>query len=317
MIGLFSKEIHLPLNRVNINNLDLNLVKIKKIDDKYCRYVTKLYNEFYKLIHTNNIEKINCELLNNYSNNIIDIKDNIDDIRKCDLIISPSHSDTYHLIKEMNSSPNEELLVICFDMHSDTYDYNTKLWKGNVFSKLLKEKIITNFIVVGVPKKKVKNTINDVPSDLIEKVIIKKNFCIKKNIKKIKPTRIFISIDIDCLDTRKKQYSALEYCPFTILYYLSTLNLSEDSKEETIEKVKNCIYVKNELGYANLYKTGENKLNVKKIIKSINKIKKYCYKKKITLGFDNKMYFDITEVNGYDYDKKTLECLTMLIDELI
>ena len=318
MIGLFSKDINLPMNKVNINNLDLNFEKIKRIDNKYCQYVTKLYNEYYNVIHTNNIETINCELMKKYSNNIIDIKDNLDKIKECDLIISPSHADTYYLVKKMNTASNEKILVICFDMHSDTYDYNVKLWKGNVFSKLINEKIISDFIVVGVPKKKIKNTISDIPTDLIKRITIKKNFMLKRNIKKIKPDRVFISIDIDCLDTRRKQYSSLEYCPFTILSNISNLNFNENYADEIIRKVKNCIFVKNKLGYANLYKTGENKISVEIVIKSIKMIKKYCYNKKIALGFkDSKMYFDITEVNGYDYDKKTLEGLTLLIDELI
>lgn len=39
-------------------------------------------------------------------------------------------------------------------MHSDTYDYNDNLWKGNVFSKLLKENYINSFVVLGGTKRK-------------------------------------------------------------------------------------------------------------------------------------------------------------------
>ena len=148
--------------------------------------------------------------------------------------------------------------------------------------------------------------------------MLKKTFNLKKYLRTIKPTTIFISIDIDCLDTRKNKYSALEYCPMTILSNLSKIKKDFYSDEEIIELVKGCILVKNELGYSNLYKVGENRTSIEKIIKYIKKIKKYCTRYKINLGFYNKkIYADISEVNGYDYSKKTFEVIVKLIDELI
>ena len=223
MIGLFSREKHIPTNNIDIDNIELIINRIKNMNNVFCKYATKLYYEYYDIIHENNIININTELHNYYNDNIIDIKDNIKKIDDCNLIISPSHSDTYFVLKQLNKNKKERVLVICFDMHSDTYDFNDSLWKGNVFSKLLKEKIIDNFIVYGVPNYKIMNTFNDVPNDIKEKIKIKKSFNIKKDIKKINPTTIFISIDIDCLDTRKNKYSSLEYCPMTIMSNLSKI----------------------------------------------------------------------------------------------
>ena len=296
----------------------INIIRIKNIDNIFCKYSTKIYYEYYNIIHQNEIEDINVELKDYFKNNIVDINDDINKIDDCNLIISPSHSDTYYILKQLNSEKREKVLVICFDMHSDTYDYNDSLWKGNVFSKLLKENIIDHFLVYGVPNYKIKNTLNDVPKDIKEKVKIKKTFNLKKYLRTIKPTTIFISIDIDCLDTRKNKYSALEYCPMTILSNLSKIKKDFYSDEEIIELVKGCILVKNELGYSNLYKVGENRTSIEKIIKYIKKIKKYCTRYKINLGFYNKkIYADISEVNGYDYSKKTFEVIVKLIDELI
>ena len=78
---------------------------------------------------------------------------------------------------------------------------------------MLKENVIENLIVYGIPKSKINNSLNDIPVDIKEKIKIKKNFFIRKEIKEINPQTVFISIDIDCLDTRKKKYSSLEYCP--------------------------------------------------------------------------------------------------------
>ncbi len=318
MIGLFSKEKYIPTNNINIKNLDFIIGRIKNNNDKLCRYVTELYFEYYSIIHESNIENIEIELKKHYKNDIIEINDDVEKIENCNLIISPSHSDTYFVLKQLIKNRKENVLVICFDMHSDTYDYNDKLWKGNVFSKLIKEKIINNFIVLGVPNNKIKNTFNDIPCDIRNNVKIKKIFGIKNDIKKFKPTTIFISVDIDCLDTRKNKYSALEYCPMTILSNLSKVDINDKTDEEIVMLVKNCIFVKNDLGYSNLYRVGENKLNIKKLIKKIKQIKKYCLKNKVNLGFnDKKIYADISEVNGYDYNKKTLEVISKLIDELI
>lgn len=251
-----------------------------------------------------------------YKNNIIDIKNDIQKIKKCNLIISPSHSDTYFILSELFKDYDNNVLVICYDMHSDTYDYNDDLWKGNVFSKLLKENVIENLIVYGIPKSKINNSLNDIPVDIKGKIKIKKNFFIRKEIKEINPQTVFISIDIDCLDTRKKKYSSLEYCPMTILSNLSRIDIKNKNDNEIIKLIKDCIFVKNDLGYSNLYRVGENTLNIKKLIRNIKKVKKYCIKNNINLGIEG-MYADISEVSGYDYSKKTIEMMSELIDELI
>ena len=85
---------------------------------------------------------------------------------------------------------------------------------------------------------------------------------------------------------------------------------------EIIKLIKDCIFVKNDLGYSNLYRVGENTLNIKKLIRNIKKVKKYCIKNNINLGIEG-MYADISEVSGYDYSKKTIEMMSELIDELI
>ena len=87
-------------------------------------------------------------------------------------------------------------------------------------------------------------------------------------------------------------------------------------EREIIKLIKDCIFVKNDLGYSNLYRVGENTLNIKKLIRNIKKVKKYCIKNNINLGIEG-MYADISEVSGYDYSKKTIEMMSELIDELI
>lgn len=166
MIGLFSKGKYSLTNYIDVNNIDKIFDRIKNNNDKICNYVTNLYFEYYNIIHENNTQNINVELKQKYKKNIIEINDDIKKINNCNLIISPNHSDTYFLLKHLIEAKNKNILVICFDMHSDTYDYNEQLWKGNVFSKLIKEKLIKGIIVYGVPNKKIKNTYKDIPEEI-------------------------------------------------------------------------------------------------------------------------------------------------------
>ena len=104
----------------------------------------------------------------------------------------------------------------------------------------------TYFNIIGsasrkIPKSKINNSLNDIPVDIKEKIKIKKNFFIRKEIKEINPQTVFISIDIDCLDTRKKKYSSLEYCPMTILSNLSRIDIKNKNDNENNTNTINTV----------------------------------------------------------------------------
>ena len=94
MIGLFANEKHAITNEIDVKKIEQIIDKIKYINDNLCHYVIKLYYEYSDIISENNVKDINEELKHKYKNNIIDIKNDIQKIKKCNLIISPSHSDT-------------------------------------------------------------------------------------------------------------------------------------------------------------------------------------------------------------------------------
>lgn len=77
MIGLFTKENYIPTNKIDIDNLELIINRIKNIDNIFCKYSTKIYYEYYNIIHQNEIEDINVELKDYFKNNIVDINDDI------------------------------------------------------------------------------------------------------------------------------------------------------------------------------------------------------------------------------------------------
>lgn len=323
MIGWLSKETEKQDKIINFDLLNENIEIIKNLKSKkrIMKYVIDLFDEYksFLKINYNNVNYVTDNLKKEYNDNLKNITEDISKVNDCSIILSSSHENTFYILKELNKRKKEKVLVICLDMHSDTYDYNDNLWKGNVFSKLLKDNYINSLVVLGVPKEKIAYTKKNISKDIQKKISISYNYDIKKYLKKYKPATIFVSIDIDCLNTRNDKITALEYCPMTILKNISMISLKKLSTREIKNLIMNCVYVKNDLGYANLYKVGENKINLKKLIDIIKNIKYQCSKNGINLGFNYKSHIwaDITEISGYDYGNLTSELIIKIIDELI
>ena len=101
------------------------------------------------------------------------------------------------------------------------------------------------------------------------------------------------------------------------MYYISKINFAELNKNNYEQKIKECIHVKNELGYSNYYHTGENNLTSDMVIKIINNLKEYCVEKNINLGLsEGAPYFQIMEISGCDYGNFSANLVVKLIDGL-
>lgn len=315
-ICFFSKSGYAFNNSINIPNLKENIKIIKNNKCKYYRYITKVYKKLEKILDNKNTSTV-IDNLNGFYNNIDYIKNDLNKIKNYNITLSASHDDTYYIIKSLNKE-KEKLMIICFDMHSDTYNSSLPLWKGNVFSKLLVDGYLDSFLVIGVPKYKIKMTEKSISKDIKDKVKILRNSNIKKYIRKYNPDRIFFSIDIDCFNSLNNAYTALEYCPSTILSELSKYNLNSNlSKDDLSQIVTSCIYIKNQDGYKNLFKIGENYLNLSKVKNMILKVKKICKSWGIKFGFNkcnNTIITDITEIIGYDYGNNTANLIINLIN---
>ena len=302
MIGWLTDDLKMP-NKLNFCKLAKIMNIIEDLDDEYSKYVFALYQE-YKNLFDKKFENIEDSIIKKIK--IQKLNQNLPMANNCNIVLSNSHKETYFLIKELNKTKLKNSTVICFDMHSDTYSHEDNAWKGNVFSKLLYEKIIDNVLIIGVPQDKLELTLNDIDENIRDSVHIIKIQEIEKYIVKTQTKNIFLSIDVDCMNTRKLKMTSLEYCPATILNNIS--NFSEDViyKKDAKNIIKNAIFVKNNLGYSNLYHVGENGLDLTDLKEGILQIKKCCDKLKLNLGFESKCYADITELFGYDYDDITL-----------
>ena len=100
--------------------------------------------------------------------------------------------------------------------------------------------------------------------------------------------------------------------------YVSHISSNSINNDNFVDKIHECVHVKNELGYSNYYHTGENNLSVLDVISIINDIVSFCENNGIILGLkSNSPYFQIMEVSGYDYGNLTMKLVVKLIDCLV
>ena len=109
-------------------------------------------------------------------------------------------------------------------------------------------------------------------------------------------------------------YEESEYTEL-ILEQISKLNVNNLLSDNSKELVKECVLIKNDLGYANLYKIGENRITIDVLCQKINEIISYCKEKNIILGFNN-IYGDISEIIGNDYNFRTFNAIIKLLTVL-
>ena len=311
MINWISSEDEKNARKVNFDNLVkvMQFVNSQNCDDEMVIYAKQIYIEYIKLL-SKEPTLLKEALINSCNDEFV-----VDgDLRSSDVIVSPSDLNSYHTIKELNKD-KKDLTVVCFDMHSDTYDYNDFLWKGNSFSMLMKEGYINHYIVIGVPEHKRQSSIDDTNEDLRSRVHLINENELFDTLDMIRPENIFVSIDADALDCRRAGYTGVEYSPATILNHIS--HIDEINENNYIDKIKSCIHVKNELGYSNYYHTGENDITKNDRIRVVNSLNNYCDSHDINLGLNpNEPYYQIMEISGYDYGNLTSEMVVELIDGL-
>ena len=147
MVNWISSDDEKNARKVDYNNLCriINFVKRQNPTDEMVKYVCEIFDEYIDVLREEPM-LLKESLQSLYSEDFI-----VDaDIEKSDIIISPSDLNAYFTIKQLNKD-KKDLAIGCFDLHSDTYDNNDFLWKGNSFSRLMKEGYINHYIVFGVP----------------------------------------------------------------------------------------------------------------------------------------------------------------------
>lgn len=311
MVNWISSEDEKNARKVDYNNLCrvMNFVKSQNTNDEMVKYVCEIFNEYIYVLKEEPI-LVKDSLQNCYNDNFV-----VDgELEKSDIIISPSDLNAYFTIKQLNKT-KKDLAIVCFDLHSDTYDYNDFLWKGNSFSRLMKEGYISHYIVIGVPKEKRAMCIEDTNEDLKNRVHLIDEDELLITLARTKCKNVFVSIDADCFDCRRSKYTGVEYSPTTILNHIS--HIDSINKDNYVDKIRSCVQVKNTLGYSNYYHTGENDLTVDDVIRIVGDVSYFCDIYGINLGINpDTPYFQIMEVSGYDYEGLTTNMIVKLIDGL-
>ena len=203
MINWISSEDEKNARKVNFENLVrvMQFVNQQDCNDEMVNYAKQIYIEYVNLLSTEPL-LLKEALINSCSDDFV-----IDgNLRESDVIVSPSDLNSYYTIKELNKD-KKDLTVICFDMHSDTYDYNDFLWKGNSFSMLMKEGYINHYVVIGVPKHKRQNCMDDTNEDLRSRVHLIDENELFDTLDILRPENIFVSIDADAFDCRRAGYT--------------------------------------------------------------------------------------------------------------
>ena len=311
MVNWISSADEKSARKVDYNNLCriMNFVKMQQPTDEMVKYVCEMFNEYVDVLKEEPI-LLKDSLQSRYSDAFI-----VDaDIEKSDIIVSPSDLNAYFTIKQLNKD-KKDLAIVCFDLHSDTYDYNDFLWKGNSFSRLMKEGYINHYIVLGVPKEKRAMCLEDTNKDLRSRVHLIDEEELLNTLYATGCKNVFVSIDADCFDCRRAKYTGVEYSPATILNYVSHIDSIDENNY--VDKIRACVHVRNALGYSNYYHTGENDITVDDVTRIIAIVSYFCDTYGISLGVNPESpYFQIMEVSGYDYAGLTTDMVVKLIDGL-
>jgi len=145
------------------------------------------------------------------------------------VLLSDTHTSTGPTLRECKrANPNTRYSVLCVDAHADIYATSEPLWKGNVFSRLIEEEVISRLLVLGVPQFRIDNVLSDTPAHIRERVGFA-DYRVRSNVQHMlewlteDADEVFVSIDPDGLNTREAVYTAMEYCPFQVLLNIGTL----------------------------------------------------------------------------------------------
>ena len=313
MINWISSDDESKERKIDYENLCrvIGFVKAQRSSNEMVRYACDIFDEMKDTVSFEPV-LLKDSLMQQFGERFV-----VDStLEESDVILSPSDLNAYHTIKQLNKG-KRDLTIVCFDLHSDTYDYNDFLWKGNSFSKLIKEGYVSHYVVIGVPKEKRANCLSDTNEDIRDRVHLINSDELVSILEGIKPENVFVSIDADCFDCRRAKYTAVEYSPATILHHISRINPTELTPDNYEERIVQCIHVKNELGYSNYYHTGENDLTAEDVIEKVNELKVYCAVRQVNLGLPGTTpYFQLMEISGSDYANLSTELVVKLIKGL-
>ncbi|OGY78368.1 MAG: hypothetical protein A3B74_01255 [Candidatus Kerfeldbacteria bacterium RIFCSPHIGHO2_02_FULL_42_14] len=241
---------------------------------------------------------------------------------------SHSHSTTFHLISDVKKRAEDiKIGVLCLDAHADVYETHQPLWKGNVFSHLLESGLIEVLVLFGVPAFRHGIIFETIPRFKTQVVFVSHllsamEMCtvFEDIFFKNKVTHLFISIDVDGLDTQLQKYTAMEYCEFSVLKNLD-YTLPGNLKEKTAQEiVRDAVWPKNPDGTVRNLKDFGIGISTEDVRRVISIVQNYAQMKGIKLGIpagERQILGDIVELCGMDVGGRTAQAVHLLTSQIV
>jgi hypothetical protein len=248
------------------------------------------------------------------------------------VFLSDTHTTSGPVLRSCKKlNPTLRIGVLCLDAHADIYDINNRLWKGNVFSTLIAEGTISQLMVLGVPDSRRRLVLSDTPEQISERV----SFADWKQLAGGADEQlscfagevdvVFISVDLDGLDTRTAQYTAMEYCPFQVLFNLGTTDFSgllgQDLEHalDAVVRPPGHIQANGTPSRQNLFHIGEDGCPVDKFLTLLGQIEPYFCSNKVEIGVDcgkSRIVGDVVELYGIDMLCRTASAVQSIAEAL-
>ena len=247
------------------------------------------------------------------------------------LLLSDTHTSTGPTLrrcKKMN--PKRSYSVLCIDAHADIYSTAEPLWRGNVFSRLIEEEVISRLFVFGVPQYRIDNVLSSTPEHIRDRVAFADHRVNGETRQKLEwlcgeEDEIFVSIDPDGLNTRQDVYTAMEYCPFQILLDIGSVSLANnhsvvaDAFEHAIRPPGQPMST-GEQTHKNLYLVGEEGLSISDVQSVLDETTSILSSSGRTLGVsvgDKRLVGDIVELFGIDLCGRTTAAVRAISGALL
>lgn len=248
------------------------------------------------------------------------------------VLLSDAHTSTGPTLRECKrTNPRTRYSVLCVDAHADIYTTHEPIWKGNVFSRLIEEGVISRLLVLGVPQFRIDNVLSETPKHIRECVGFA-DFQVRSKVQQMiewlieDSDEVFVSIDPDGLNTRKAVYTAMEYCPFQVLLDIGTIDLTKTDNTNTAKAFELALRPPGQpmsdgrKTHKNLYLIGEGGLTAEDTCWLVDEARQIMQSHNKQLGIrmgSGLVVGDIVELYGIDLYGRTTSAVQTIACALI
>jgi hypothetical protein len=247
------------------------------------------------------------------------------------VLLSDTHTTSSPILRACKkASPHRRYGVLCVDAHADVYSASESLWKGNVFSTLIEDGVVSRVLLVGIPQYRIDSIMSQEPGTITAKLDFanwraKGEVSRKLNELVDATDEIYVSVDIDGLNTRDVTYTAMEYCPFQVILNLGVAcleNLDNSQLRQSLNELirpPGHVQLDGTQTRKNLYLIGEDGIPLSELLRVIEECRSYLRSVNRELGVtyhDCQVLGDIVELFGIDLLGQTAKAARSIVETL-